>query len=153
MKKFTLLYGLSFISYPLVLAALPYITAKSWANGAFYLFLAAVCYQLVYLLWLRKKEAVGFGKALAQLFLYAFFGLEAYILFDYADHFINGFTETDWLGNAISETVYGFSAIAADGWMNLIYVPALMICIIYQIVYFVIRKKNSPNAVQTGAAG
>jgi len=46
------------------------------------------------------------------------------------------------------DTVYGFDAIKADGWVNFIFLPILFISVSYQVVYFLISHMLKSKAVQ-----
>lgn len=143
MKRHGFFFALSFITYPLVLTAVPYITAKTWADIICFFFVNAVIYQLLYVFFLRKSESISLPKAFALMFLYITFSMQLYSLYTYADIYINGFTPSSWLGGTTGETVYGFDAIACDDWTNIFLVPIIIICIIYQIVYFSVQKKSA----------
>lgn len=140
---YSIIYLVSFIMYPLILIAMPDVTAQTWADAVALVFVAAVCYELVYIFHLRKKDNVSLKRAIALYFLYLFSSVEVYIFLYYADNFINGFATSDFLGNPTSEVMYGFEAIVKDTWAHMVFVPILVICVVYQIVYFVVRKKTS----------
>ena len=82
------------------------------------------------------------GRGIAIGILCVCFVCEAFILWHFIDNFIWGFTPTDFVGNATGETVYGVQAIAEDGWAHLVYVPILAICVVYQVIYFVLRHRK-----------
>lgn len=140
---YSIIYLLSFIMYPLILMAMPKVTAQTWADIVMFIFIIAVFYELVYIFHLRKKDNVSLKRAIALYFLYLFSAVEVYIFLYYADNFINGFATSDFLGNSTSEVMYGFEAIAQDTWAHAIFVPVLVICVVYQIIYFVVKKKTS----------
>lgn len=144
-KKYNLLFKLSFSLYILIIFARPYVSAKVWADAIVILFVIAVGYQLLYLFHLRKKEHLKFGRAIAQYFLCFLLSLEVWTVLHCADLFINGFTPRDWLGSFIGETVYGWAAITGDGIDFFCYSAIMLVSTIYQIVYAMvfIRKKNS----------
>lgn len=145
MRKYSLLnsmFLMSFIMYSVILFASPYVTARTWADVIMLIFLVAVCYQLVYLFYLRKKDNLKFGRCLALYFLCLFGSLEIYAILYYADLAVNGYTPTDFLGNQTGETVYGLRAVKDDGWAHFVFVPLFIICTIYQIIYFVVVSRK-----------
>ncbi|MBE5864916.1 MAG: hypothetical protein E7292_01720 [Lachnospiraceae bacterium] len=140
MKKKSLYYLfflLSFIMYSVILFAVPYVTAQLWADITMYIFIVAIGYQLIYLFYLRKKDNLKFGGAVALYFLCLFISLEMFGILYYVDLAVNGYTPTDFLGNQIGETVYGWTAIGSDGWANYILVPFFLISILYQAIYMI----------------
>ena len=145
MKKiYSIIFALSFLTYGIALSVSQYVTARWWADCLAYLFGVAVLYELVYMIVLRRKETVSLGKTIAFWFLCFFTECELIAACHYVRLFIKGYTPTDFLGNVNGETVYGFEAIAADGWSNFIFVPVLLISVIYQVAYFSVRymKRN-----------
>lgn len=141
MKKSGLVFAISFITYVAAFFASPYVTAQLWADCLAFLFFAALIYQLLYIIFLRKSESVSLGRAIARFFLFTAFSAEAIIVIYHADNFINGYTPTGFWGEVVGDTVYGFDAILADGWANFLFVPALIICTVYQIAYFAVSYK------------
>lgn len=150
MKKYSIFYitfVLSFAMYSFILFVTPYVTAQMWADVVMCVFVNAVCYQFVYLFYLRKKDNIKFGRAVLLYLLCLFSGLEMYIFLYYGKLFINGYTPTDFLGNQISDTVYGWKAIQKDGFANFIFIPFLGVCTLYQIIYcaVVMRKRQNKH--------
>lgn len=139
---FYILFLLSFIMYSVILFVAPYVTARLWADIIMYIFIVAVCYQLVYLFYLRRKDNLKFGRTLALYFLCLFSSLEIYVALSYVDLAVNGYTPTDILGNIVGETVYGWNAIQSDGFANFFFVPFLCVCTLYQIIYFAVASRK-----------
>ncbi len=128
LKKYGILYMLSFVSYFLVLEASPYISAQTWADILLLLFVIAIIYELAYLIFLRKKECVGFGRALARWFLYGFSALEVSLLINYFEEI---FRATDLV--------------------HILVAPLFLICVLYQIGYFTVSyfvKKRDKRETQ-----
>lgn len=141
-KIFGVLYAVSFFSLIPFAYASSYITAQTWADIIMFITVFCWIYIGLYILWLRKKEAVGFGKAAARFFLYLSVVIVTGLIIHYASLFFNGFTPTDVFGHPLSERKYGFKAIAEDGWGNMVYLPMLIISLIYQAGYFLCVKKT-----------
>lgn len=123
LKKYGIIYMLSFVFYFFVLEASPYISAQTWADILLLLFIVAIIYEITYLIFLRKKERVSFGRALARWFLYGFTALEVSLLKNYFDEI---FFATDLV--------------------HILVAPLFLLCVLYQIGYFTVsyfvRKKR-----------
>ena len=143
MKKYNLIFRLSFITYIMALIVNRYVTAKLWADICILLFIVALIYQLAYIFVLRKKDDKKFSEVLGVFFLLAITSVSGYIFIDYLYMFVNGYTPTDFIGNSLETTYYGFEAILENGWSNLIYVPYLIFNLIVLIVYKVMKRKSS----------
>ncbi len=137
MKRYGLGFALSFLSYPVALAALPYMTARIWADACLLLLVFCLLYQLVYLLILRKREGVGSGKVIARFFLHALQGLSLYVVIRYLDMFFNGYHATTITGQPVA-VHYGVDALTRNGFANLLYVPVLLITAVYMAVFFLV---------------
>lgn len=133
--KYNLLFKLSFIMYILVLFAAPYISAQNWADIIALIFCVTVCYQVLYLFYLRKKDKLKFIRVLGQFFLYLLLSLELWTILACVDLAVNGCIPTDFLGNQIGERVYGWEAITEDGFGFYIYKIILLVATIYQFIY------------------
>ena len=142
MKKYTIIFALSFLTYGIALSVNHYVTARVWADCLALLFGCAVLYELIYVIWLRKKEKVSMGKAIAFYFLCFFTECELTVACYYIRMFFKGHTPKDFLGNVNGETMYGFAAIRADGFANFIFLRVILISVIYQVIYFVIRRRK-----------
>ena len=144
MKKFSLIFLLSFISYPLGFIAAPYITAQTWADIISFLFIGANVYQFLYIVYLRKKDNVSFGRSIANYFLYALGSFVLWEIYVYFDMFFNGYTECAFLGECY-ETYYGFEAWKHNEFDNIVYGMLSLICFIYFISYYLISKKKKKS--------
>jgi hypothetical protein len=145
MKKYDLILKISFIPYILVMYARPYVTAQTWANHVFYLFLGAIFYQLCYLVFLRKKENVSFLKSLARTFLYLSFSAGIYVLTFYLDIYFNGYSYCFFM--AYYGPYYGFEAWKHAGFASLLLIPLLCVSTIYEICYFIISKRIKKSSI------
>lgn len=142
MKKYNLIFRLSFITYIIVLIALPYITVRLWADMCMLLFILALIYQLVYLFVFRKKDNKNFSEVLGVFFIFTITSVSGYIFIDYLNVFINGYTPSDFVGNKLGHTYYGFEAILENEWSNIIYIPHLILNLLILIIYKLKKKKN-----------
>ena len=140
--KYNIGFKISFIMYTLALVALPYMTARTWADIIALLFVVAVFYELFYLFYLRKKDNVKLSRAIAQYFLYLLISLELYVLINCIDLAVNGYTPTDFLGNSIGEAVYGLKAIIEDKMGVFVFGHIIVIATIYQIIYAIATKRS-----------
>ena len=142
MKKYSLIYMISFVMYPFLYVALPYATAKAWADITVLIFIAAAVYQLLYMIFLRKKDDVSLKRSIARYFLYLFITSAIPLVWFYADIFFNGYTFT--FLNASDGPYYGFEAWSAAVWENIIYLPLLAIFTAYITTYCIVshRLKN-----------
>ena len=145
MKKYGNIFKITFITYVLLMIACPYITAQPWADVCLILFILALIYQLLYVIYLRKKENLKFTKVLCRYFVYTISSVSIYIIFDYIDICLNGFTPSDFLGNSYEETYYGFEALKHADWKNLFYIPYLIFNVIILIISKLVQKKGSDS--------
>lgn len=74
-------------------------------------------------------------RIIVLLFLILFSVLELIVISHYINNFINGFTPSDFVGNATGDTVYGFQAIDQDAWTHLIAFPIIHLASAFQILY------------------
>ncbi len=138
-----LAYMLSFVIYPLLYAAVPYVTAQTWADIVAMLAIIVGIFQLCYIIFLRKKDEVSLGCSIARFFLYFSSVSAACLIWFYIDIFFNGYS-WGFLG-ASHGPYYGFEAWREAGWDNIIYIPLLTIFAAYIITYFVISRKHKNN--------
>ncbi|MFT3950926.1 MAG: hypothetical protein QM689_03055 [Oscillospiraceae bacterium] len=146
MKIRSIFFMLSFISYFFLLIASPHITACTWADLCLYGFFAAVIYQLLYIVILRKKDHVSQGRSIARTFLFAFFAASCHIAMYYIDRYVNGYSEYTFLMHEKITTYYGLEAWKHDTFANYIDTPLFIFFTIYEITYFSISKKRKRKA-------
>lgn len=147
MKKFSLIFLISFLIYILAIFAVPYMTARIWADVIALLFILACCYQLLYIIFLRKRDSVSLGRSISRYFLYLFSAVITVILIYYGNNFINGFTPTNFFGQEIGEKVYGFEAVIKDEWAHLFAIPLVFISFLYQIIYYIFYCKHKNKSI------
>lgn len=145
MKKFGLIYGLSFISFAAVFAVLLVgnpMTAVVELLLLIFGILSAVSfvYQLFYIIKLGRKENVSVGKGIAQFFMYFLMSISLGVLAYYIDAFFNGVSTYIFGG----DVVYRMDAVK---WLNdrFFYSP-IVIAAIYAAGYFIVvvmsKRKN-----------
>lgn len=138
MKKLSLVFLISFVTYPFAAKARPYATARTWADILVMIFFAAVLYQLLYIIFLRKKNNVSLGRSIGRWFLYFFWTGTAFVIYCYLDMFINGYTYC--FLTTSNGPYYGFEA-----WSrcieNFIMVPFLILSVIYTVAYFAVSRR------------
>jgi len=140
MKKYSVIFTLSFISYLIVLFAAPYISAQTWADLCLLIFLLSVIYQLCFLIFLRRKEGVGIGRGIARFFLYSLQVLSIYVIIQYGDMFFNGYQQQTLIGDCYGEIYYGFDAWKNNIFANIIYLSVLFTTFVYGVLYFIVGK-------------
>lgn len=143
MKKLSIIYCVSFLIYIPRFFVNPYVTARLYADIINLIFILILLFQLLYIIFLRKKDAVSLPRAIARFFLYTTVSAEIILLIWYGNNFINGYTPTSFYGEPVGDTIYGFSAVFQDSWSHIIFVPVLFISIIYQVMYLCINKNMS----------
>ena len=82
-------------------------------------------------------------RSIVLFFLILFSVLELIAFLHYINIFINGFTPSDFVGNANGDTVYGFYAIKQDDWTHLIAFPIIHLASAFQILYGGMRVKEN----------
>ena len=153
-KVFGLCFKLSFIGYVFSFCTFAtayysfwfdfsYRTLEILINASFYLPILFFIYQLVYIFLLSKKAGVSIKKSIADFFLYLCFSFQVFFIIFHAYIFFNGYivSEYNWFNNNPG-TYYGFAA-----WRNLtvelvLFVPAVVLCVIYQLCYFNYLKRS-----------
>lgn len=127
MKKYNLFFKLSFINYLLILIAIPYITARIWADIILILFICSCLYQIIYIAWLRKKENVKFLTSIAGYFLNL-----TYIL----DIIVISFVITEII------LQLGYIGGLEGAVLIIIGLPVYIVAIIYKIIYYRLKNRN-----------
>lgn len=150
MKKFDVILKLSFISYlALALFAAPYVTAQVWADAIASLAILSAAYQLAYIFFLRKRDGIGFGRSAANLFLYLSFAICAGIFLHVMIIFFTGYDDGWFVSRG---RVYGLEAWRAAGLLlGIVYLPSVVLCAIYQTLYFVVSKKIEKKRRRTSS--
>lgn len=140
MKKYSVVYLVSFMFYIPSFFAMPFMTARTWADIIALMFMLACCYQLLYIIYFRRKENITLGRSIARYFLFLSVTFVAIIVIGYGDIFLNGYAPTTWTGQQIGDTLYGFEAIVNDSWTHSFCVPVLLVSFVYQIGYYFISR-------------
>lgn len=146
-KKFSIIYFLSFLVYPMIL----------WFNWIYYLgdytcvalVILLAIFELTYIIFLRRKENVGLGRSIARGFLYALFSLNLLIFSFLADLYINGYVKTAFLSSEVLGEYYGFEAITEEFFSLAIFTVTFPVFVIYCIVYLAVSKaiKNKKQKI------
>lgn len=145
MKIWSLVYKLSFITYLLLIYALPYISANTLADIVLIVFILSVVFQIGYIFIFRKKDNVSFGHAVSLQFLCISIIVDILIIISYARMFVCGYTPSDFFGNSMGVTYYGIEAIRQNDWADVVFVPMLVICTLYQVIFFLVRNKKKDS--------
>lgn len=144
MKKFSLIYVLSFITFAAVISV--FLIGNPMTSVVELLLLifgilsaASFVYQIIYIIKLGRKENVSVGKGIAQFFMYFLMSISLGVLSYYIDAFLNGVSTYIFGGNV----VYRMEAVK---WLNdRFFFSPIVITAIYAAVYFIIvmsKKKN-----------
>lgn len=136
-KKFSIIFFITYLVYPSILIFdLIYLLGD---YGAVLLAMLAAVYEIIYVLWLGRKENVSLGRGIARGFLYLLFAANIYSVWYYIYIFINGYHETAFMG-PVTASYYGFEAWKYNVFAAICYIPLLVTSIIYIIAYFAISK-------------
>lgn len=144
MKKYGLIYPLTFISYTFFLSYLCIFTTLTVAVeiGALalgVLMTASFIYQIIYIAYLRRKENISLPRSIARFFLYLLLSISLCWLFYYIYSFFAGLV-FGFMGNA--SRYYGFEAweILNGLYLWLLFIPPALYTVIYLIVSNKIKK-------------
>ena len=137
MKRFSLIYGLSFILYAGFIFVLLIEDAITYAVEILLLIFGVLlavsfAYQMIYIVKIGRKENVSVGKGIAQFFMYLLVGFSLGIIAYYIDAFLNGVSTYIFGGNV----VYRMEAIEFLN-RRFFYCP-IVITAIYAVAYFII---------------
>lgn len=160
MKKFSLIYKLSFLPYLafevfFCLNAFIYEYRHSLeALISIFAFLAipAFIYQLIYIIKLGRKENISAKKSIGQFFLYLFLGISVSILVIYAVIYFKGYAVYAFFPWSAPPTVY-YGTEAWDKYSNSFYFPRqfLGFTAFYAAIYFIvgiISKKRKETIIK-----
>ena len=120
MNKYDFIFKVSFI-------AAPSMTERTWADIILFLFIFSCIYQIIYILYLRKKENVTFSKSIANYFLYLTYTSDIVVGSMFLDMVLEIGYDSGW------EAV-GFIFV----WL-----PVFIISSIYQFIYYKIKRKKN----------
>jgi len=129
MSKYDLIFRISFINYLLVLIAMPYITARTWADIILLVFILSCIYQFTYIIYFRKKDGLKISTSIANWFLYITYIMDILVIYFLIDIIFA-------LGN-----IGGLEGVV----LMIIGLPIYVIAIIYKIIYYRIIKRKSNN--------
>ena len=143
-KKFSIIFFITYLVCPSILIFDLFYLLGDY--GAVLLAMLAAVYEIIYVLWLGRKENVSLGRGIARGFLYLLLAANIYSVWYYIYIFINGYHETAFMG-PVTASYYGFEAWKYDVFAAICYIPLLVTSIIYAIAYFSISKhlKNKKN--------
>ena len=158
MKKFSLIYKLSFLPYlafEVFFGLNAFIDEYRNSFGtlvSIFAFLAipAFIYQMVYIIKLGRRENVSVKKGIGQFFLYLFLGISVSILVTYAIIYFKGYAVYAFFPWSAPPSVY-YGAEAWDKYSNSWYFPRqfLGFSAVYALIYFIViiickkRKETS----------
>lgn len=151
MKKIGLIYRLSFLPYTAILCVLAHFREFRTAEEVILLVLillmtAGFVYQLLYIIFLRRKEGISLPRSVAQFFLYIFLSIGLFAAFVYIYAFFAGYKSSTWLGYPpIVTTYYGFDAWKClNGWyMFMLFIPTVIYGIVYLLITQNIKNKKA----------
>lgn len=142
MKKFGLIYLLSFLSYSMFLLYLSVFTTlyPVVELGAFVLGIlsaASFIYEITYIVYLRRKENISLPRSIARFFLYLLISIGLYVIFFYIYVFFAGLY-FGFIGNGAR--YYGFEAwgILNAFYLWLLFIPPA----IYAAIYYIVSNKK-----------
>ena len=132
MKKFNFFFKLSFINYFFVLIAIPYITARIWADIILILFILSCIYQIMYIIFLRRHENITFLKSLLEWFLNITYVMDVIVIF---------FVITEIILNL------GYIGGLEGAILIIIGLPIYVVSIIYKIIYHKLHNRNKDKKI------
>ena len=126
MKKYNFIFKISFISYLLALVAMPYMTARIWADIILFIFIFFCIYQINYIFYFRKEENVTFLEGIANYFLYLTYTCDVVV------------------GYMLLDAVLEIGYTNGWEWIGLVFVglPTFVVCSIYQFIYYRLKKRK-----------
>lgn len=133
--KFSIIYFVSFFMYPFTAfqALLPRSSFVCVvAAGLVFLF------QLIYIIWLRRKENVSLGRSIARFFLYLLAVPDVMYVCYFVNTFFNGYNDRSFWGEPTHYVYYGFEAWAKDEWNLVFFGFTLFVFVVYLVLYLVI---------------
>ncbi len=110
-------YVASFIYLLAIYAAIPYVTAQWWANIITCIGIVVLVVDIIYLVRLRDRQKMPLRRCIMIAHVGFWLANLIYCVCGLIEAATGGYTRTDWVGNAISDTKYGFDAIIhTDYW-------------------------------------
>lgn len=144
MKKFSLIYALSFIVYVAFFCFGGMTMYFKTLDMFVLLMIAAFIYELLYIAFLRRKEKVSLLRSIVQFFMYAFIVIGLLSVQYYAYIFFFGYEERRLISGALVKVHYGFEAWETIDYWGL-FIPVIS-ALIYIFIYFTvshsIKKRN-----------
>ncbi len=137
MKIYGIIFRISFLSYLAVMSVAKYVTARTFADITLGIFLLCCVYELIYVIWLRKKENVSFRKALTELFGYAFLSPVVYLILYRIAGLIVGVFFKEYAVYFHIDVYHSVSEMIFDGWANLTLLLAAVPLLIYIVIYLI----------------
>ena len=156
MKKFSLFYALSFLPY-LAYKALWFFNNNvdkyqhsftDLVSALNFLVLAALIYQLIYIIKLGRKDNVSARKCVGQFFLYLFLSQSIYVIINYIVIYYNGYIERAFLSGHASRY---YEAKAWDKYSKSLFFPkqTIFVSVLYAIIYFIVIRICKRNKEET----
>ncbi|MBD5080375.1 MAG: hypothetical protein HDT44_01265 [Ruminococcaceae bacterium] len=144
MKKFSLIYAISFLPYLAheVCSFLNNNTDKlqnslgTLVSVLLFSMIPAVIYQLIYIIWLGRKDKVSVIKSIGRFFLYFLLSKSITIIISYISIYSNGFVEEDFL-----DVYYGAEALSCFS-KSVDFYPTqfIFLTFLYCFAYFFINR-------------
>lgn len=136
--KFSILYLLSFLVYPMIICLDLIYLIGDYPCIALAILLGI--YELMYIIFIGRKENVRLGRRISTGVLYALISLNILPIWSLVDDFINGYQDYAFLSGPIGECYYGFEAIINDDVMLFIFGITFTVFIVYLSAYLVISR-------------
>lgn len=134
--KFSIIYFVSFFLYPFT----PALIYPLGDYGAVAVAVLIFLLQLLYIVWLRRKENVSLGRSIARFFLFLLIQLNVMYVCYFVNTFINGYNDRRffWSSEPIVYVYYGFEAWAKDERNAVFFGFTFSAFAVYLALYFVI---------------
>lgn len=102
-------------------------------------------FQLIYIIWLRRKEKVSVGRSIARFFLYLLAVMNVGFVCYFINTFINGYTRYTWGGYA--SVYYGAKAWEKNqlgrGFFRLAFIVFVVCLVLYLVISAAIRRSQA----------
>ncbi len=112
-----------------------------------------VCLLVLYLIFIVvsiRKHKISVGRAISTVIGQFSNSIISGIFIYYLDELVNEHEIYDMFGHPTGRTESGLDAVLSDTFAHMVYIPLLLICAAYNIIYWrITHKKKSENKEDT----
>ncbi len=160
MKKFSLIYALSFLPY-LAYNILWFFndnvdkffnSFSALVSILSFLLIPAFIYQLIYIIKLGRKDNVSAKRSVGRFFLYLLLGESIYVIINYIVIYYNGYIERAFISGAMRSC---YETEAWDKYGRSLFFPkqTIFFSVLYAIIYFIVVRICKTNKEETAESG